>query len=389
MGRRIPFEEYYAIEDECKRFDARKTAFSVKRQKYGTDIFSYTKKVWDKMRAGVPGFSHPDISFKNAANTSDNHDGMGTGYYSWEPLGVSVKPDDVPRWEKPPEEHAKVVKKAAQYFGAVDVGFTKMDERWIYSHTSDGRPIVFEDVERGYITDEKVVIPESHKYVIAMTVPMEFNENSYAPTTIEVTSNMGYARMHVTAGTVAEFIRGLGWNAIPCGNDTALSVPIAIQAGLGHMGRNGRLITWENGPLVRICKIFTDMPLPQSPPAPSGIIEFCEACEKCAKLCPSQSIPFGPRTFDPINESNNPGALKWYCDEQSCFDYWHEVATGCSICFRGCSFTKKKGLSHDVVKWFIRNVPLLNPFFAWTDDLFGYGEMSDPRKYWDIPFKRS
>jgi epoxyqueuosine reductase len=389
MGRRIPFKEYYAIEDEYKRFDERKTAFSVKRQKYGTDTFSYTKKVWDKMRAGVPGFSHPDISFKNAANTSDNQDGMGTGYYSWESLGASVKPDDVPRWERTPEEHAKVVKKAAQYFGAVDVGFTKMDERWIYSHTSDGRPIVFEDVEHGYITDEKAVIPESHRYVIAMTIPMEFNENSYAPTTIEVTSNMGYARMHVTAGTVAEFIRGLGWNAIPCGNDTALSVPIAIQAGLGHMGRNGRLITWENGPLVRICKIFTDMPLPQSPPAPSGIIEFCEACEKCAKQCPSQSIPFGPRTRDPVNESNNPGALKWYCDEQSCFDYWHEVATGCSVCFRGCSFTKKKGLSHDIVKWFIRNVPILNPFFVWTDDLFGYGEMSDPRKYWDIPFRRS
>jgi len=129
MGRRIPFDEYYTIGDEYRRFDERKTAFSIKHQKYGSDTFSYTKKVWDKMRAGAPGFSHPDISFKNAANTSDNNDGMGTGYYSWEPLGVSVKPDDVPRWEKTPEEHAKVVKKAAQYFGAVDVGFTKMDER--------------------------------------------------------------------------------------------------------------------------------------------------------------------------------------------------------------------------------------------------------------------
>ena len=59
------------------------------------------------MRAGVPGFSHPDISFRNAAKTSDNHDGMGRGYCSWEPLGGSVKPGDVPRWEKTPEEHTK------------------------------------------------------------------------------------------------------------------------------------------------------------------------------------------------------------------------------------------------------------------------------------------
>ena len=68
-------------------------------------------------------------------------------------------------------------------------------------------------METGYINYEKIVIPESHKNVIVMTIPMEFNENSYAPTPLEVTSNMGYARMHVTAGTVAEFIRGLGWIA--------------------------------------------------------------------------------------------------------------------------------------------------------------------------------
>ncbi|MBM3292362.1 hypothetical protein FJY84_06750, partial [Candidatus Bathyarchaeota archaeon] len=103
MPKRIPFEEYYQIDDNIKRFDPSNTAFSVKRKTHGPDTFSYTKKVWDKMRVGMPGFSHPDISFKNAANTSDNHSGFATEYYSWFPLGVSVKPDDVPRWEVGPE----------------------------------------------------------------------------------------------------------------------------------------------------------------------------------------------------------------------------------------------------------------------------------------------
>ncbi len=389
MPKRIPFDENYPIKGDYKRFDARKTAFSKKREILGADTFAYTKKVWDKMREGVPGYSHPDISFKNAANTSDNHDGFNTGYYSWFPLGVSEKPEDVPRWEKSPEESAKVIRKAAQYYGALTVGFTKRDERWIYSHTSDGRPINIRDVEAPIINEKEVVIPESYKYAIVMTVPMEFIENSYAPTPIEVTSNMGYARMHVTTGTVAEFIRGLGWNAIPMGNDTALSVPMAAQAGLGHIARNGRLITWEKGPLVRICKIYTDMPLPQSPPAPSGIIEFCETCEKCARMCPSQSIPFGPRTYAPLNDSNNLGPLKWYCDEQSCFDQWHEVSTGCSVCFRACTFTKPPSLMHDFVQWTIQRTTLFNRFFAWADDLTGFGTLSDPRKYWDKPFKRS
>ena len=117
--------------------------------------------------------------------------------------------------------------------------------------------------------------------------------------------------------------------------------------------------------------------------------QFCMECEKCTKHCPSQSIPFGPRTYNPINKSNNSCVLKWYCYEQSCFDYWHEVATGCSICFRCCNFTKKKGLSHDSVKWFIRNIPVFNSFFVWADELLGYGKMSDPKEYWDIRFKRS
>ncbi len=389
MPKNKTFDEYYPIKGEYKRFDNRSTAFSVKRREMGEDTFAYTKKVWDKMRQGLPGYTHVDISFKNAANTSDNHDGFNTGYYSWFPLDVSVKPDDVPKWEVSPEEAAKVIRKAAQYYGALTVGYTKRDDRWIYSHTSDGRPINIKDVEKPIISEEEVVIPESYKYAIVMTVPMEFNENQYAPTPIEVTSNMGYARMHVLAGTVAEFIRGLGWNAIPMGNDTALSVPMAAQAGLGHIARNGRLITWEKGPLVRICKIYTDMPLPQSPLAKTGIIEFCEDCEKCSKMCPSQSIPYGPRTYEPLNESNNPGPLKWYCDEQSCFQHWHEVTTGCSVCFRTCMFTKPSGFLHELIMGIIKMTTLFNKFFVWTDDLSGYGKMGDPRTYWDKPFKRS
>jgi hypothetical protein len=42
-------------------------------------------------------------------------------------------------------------------------------------------------------------------------------------------------------------------------------------------------------------------------------------------------------------------------------------------------------LNHALAKWFIRNRSQLNRFLVWTDDLFGYGKMSDPRKCWDIP----
>jgi epoxyqueuosine reductase QueG len=168
------------------------------------------------------------------------------------------------------------------------------------------------------------------------------------------------------------------------GNDTALSVPIAAQAGLGHVGRHGRLITWERGPLVRILKVFTDLHLAPSPPAPRGIVEFCEICETCAESCPSGSVPRGPRTWEPRCSSNNPGALKWYCDEQACFDHWKVVRSGCGICLRVCAFTKGSGPHHNAIRWFIRNVPQLNRFWVFSDKLIGYGRMRDPRKYWSI-----
>jgi len=153
------------------------------------------------------------------------------------------------------------------------------------------------------------------------------------------------------------------------------------------MGRMGRLITWKYGPLVRICKVFTDLPLAPSPQAPGGIIEYCELCKKCAHHCPSKSVPDGPRTWEGHSEANNPGVLKWYCDEEACLRYWSEVGTGCSICFRVCSFTKPDKWHHRLVKWFIRTIPQLNGFWVWTDDLFGYGKMSDPLKYWDKPYE--
>ena len=392
MGSKMPkkktFDVTYPTNEKYHRFDQRKTSFQQKLRSTGS-LLDYNTDEYksNRIRKNVPGFGIVDYAFKQASGMYEGmpgeDGGMNDGYYSWTPLGVGRLPKGVSKWSGTPEKAAKIITKAAKYFGAVGVGFCPLDERWIYSHSNDGKEIVIEEAEAPYLTDKKAVIPKSHKWVIAMLVPMEYKENSYAPTAIEVTSNMGYSRMHILSGYVAEFIRALGYSAIPMGNDTALSVPIALQAGLGHMGRHGRLITWDHGPLVRICKIFTDLPLSQSQPAPSGIIEFCEVCGRCAKSCPVESITPGPRTWEGSNSSNNNGSYKWYNDEDKCLRYWNEVGSGCSICFRVCAFTKEKAPIHDFVKWILRHTSIFNRPFVFMDELMGYGKMPDPRKYWD------
>jgi ferredoxin len=308
------FDDIYPIKEDFKRFDSRNTAFN-RATKSGLKSYRDKNKKAERMKKQLPGFSLLDYSFNEAALTvaqaSDSGRGyMNSGFYSWSSLGVTKKPEEISKWEVSPYKAVQVLRKAGLYYGAVDIGFCKLDKRWIYSYSSDGKPIIFEDVEEAYETSEKAVIPESHKWIIVITVPMEFKEMMYAPAALNPVSNMGYSRMSIVAGSLAEFIRGLGYNAIPCGNDIGLSIPMAIQAGLGHVGRHGRLITWEHGPMVRICKILTNLPLESSLIAPEGVVQYCEVCKKCAEHCPSQSIPYGSRIYEGYSEANNPGALK-------------------------------------------------------------------------------
>jgi epoxyqueuosine reductase len=380
--RRRSFDELYPTQASYERYNP--VGKGVMSSEFGYQTEAGKEK---RIKQGLPGFSLLDYAFRDASYTANHtleggRSGMDREFYSWSPLGRARKPDGVPRWETSPEEASRVVTKAARFYGAVSVGFTEVDRRWFFSHTRDGREFVFEDVEEGYVTDEKAVVPNSHRWAVVMTVPMDYEETLYTPTAMVGTGGLAYSRMHVLAGTVAEFIRGLGWHAIPSGNDMTLNVPLALQAGLGHAGRMNRLITWERGPLVKICKVFTDMPLEPSPPANGGILEYCEVCKKCARSCPSGSIGEGPRNYD-APEAANPGSLRWWCDEMKCREYWDEVGTSCTICFRVCAFSKPPGVLHDAVKWFIRNVPQLNRLWVWSDDLLGYGGMKDPRRYWD------
>ena len=72
------------------------------------------------------------------------------------------------------------------------------------------------------------------------------------------------------------------------GNEYGLNIPLAIDAGLGELGRNGLLTTEQFGPRLRLCKVLTDLPSELDSPVDMGVQHFCETCERCAEACPKK-----------------------------------------------------------------------------------------------------
>ena len=264
------------------------------------------------------------------------------------------------------------LKRAAKFFGASLVGIAELDRTWLYSVNRKGNPYN---------------IPENIHHVVVMAVEMDFDGIMTSPAyPSSAASVLGYSKMAFIEIEISDFIRRLGYQAIPCGNDVGLSVPMAIDAGLGQYGRHGLLITKEYGPRVRIAKVLTDMPLiPDTPDLRfcDSVIKFCEVCMKCADHCPSQSISHAKeQSWKGETKSNNPGVKKWYVNVETCYDFWVENGGDCSNCIRSCPYNKPNNVLHKVVLLVTKYAPWLNRFVIKLDDLLGFGRQRDPGTVW-------
>lgn len=177
-----------------------------------------------------------------------------------------------------------------------------------------------------------------------MAVKMDSDEIITSPKfTACAETAFAYSQMTLCIACLSEFIRSLGYKAVPMGNDMALSIPLAIDAGLGELGRNGLLITPEYGPCVRICKIFTDLPLETDKPKKFGVADFCKKCKKCVDACEAKAIQIDDKpTFKTVCPSNNQGILRWAVNHDECYKFWIKNGGECSNCIAVCPFLNKK-----------------------------------------------
>lgn len=392
---RVTAAEMYQVQESYVRFNQKDHMGS--QMVWDAQVKAERDKLKVKKRQltekGRPGFEATAWSLDAAADSllslmdfsKNQADAPATAWQS------KVEPAPTGRPKTSPKEASQIVRKAAHLFGADQVGFAELDRRWVYSHYFDSEtkkdyPIKFSD-EPGYeqydhpicLEDGTRVIPKEMNNVVVLLHEWgkDVEGTEYAPTLLtEGLSTLAYARMAPTLWMLAEFIRGLGYNAIPAANDTALSIPLAVDAGLGQLGRHGLLINPKVGSRCRISKIFTDLPLEALGAVDSGITEFCNACLKCVPKCGTGAITTGNRGFEALDESNASGVLTWKVDAKKCMTFQIRVGSTCSTCVRTCAWTKPPRRRYAIPRFFIRNFRWrwLNKSWVWLDDRLGHGK---------------
>jgi epoxyqueuosine reductase len=210
-----------------------------------------------------------------------------------------------------PAAMAEQIKVEARRIGAGLVGITELTEDALY----DGDPM------------------PPYKYAISIGTPMNREKMAFVPQVRAATEVMRTYRIGSRiAIELAATIRSLGWTAQAYADgEDILQIPLAINAGLGQLGKHGSLISKEFGSNFRLAAVLTDLPLACDKPTDIGVDDLCLTCRRCTTDCPPEAI-FGDKQLV-------RGVKKWYVDFDKCIPYFAKTA-GCGICIEVCPWSE-------------------------------------------------
>ena len=339
-GARVVDKPTYArfLNNEIARFDQRNIVFS--RMIWDTEYIALAnnqpRRTWRESaeeladgRALRTGAIWVDDNVGSLAPKYGGFSGHVPGFgglYDWD--------DPVAAQKAPIAESAVMsqrVKDAARFYGADLVGITEINPLWVYSNY-----FVRETGESGPLE-----IP--YRYAVMIGLEMDFDGIRESPGWgASKATAMIYSKMGEVASKLAKYIRVLGYEAVPSGNDSTQNIPLAIDAGLGELGRLGLLLTPEFGARQRLCKVLTNLPLAPDKPVDFGMQRFCEWCMACAHACPAQAIPKGERSLERTSISNRPGILRWHVNVGNCYLFWRQNGgVDCSNCIAACPWSQQ------------------------------------------------
>ena len=211
-----------------------------------------------------------------------------------------------------PEELTQRIREAAERAGLSKLGFARFDPKYSFvEHRADhGDPTV-----------------------IVCLVEQDYEATQRAPSIrAERGAFRAYGDLLGGMTALAEAIQAMGYRARPQSiGAEMLSIPYAVEAGLGQLGLNGQLLTPEAGSRARIGLITSDAPVVYGEPVDYGIPTICDACQACVRRCPVGAIPSRRRPHN--------GVTKAKIKTERCFPTV-SAAHGCAICMKVCPVQK-------------------------------------------------
>jgi len=248
--------------------------------------------------------------------------------------GIVDGPPSPHRQELSAERATEKIKGFAHFLGADLVRIGPLNPAHIY--TNIGK--TWHDPGRKYGKP----ITLNHKSAISIAVGIDPSLIKTGPVLSMISAVMRvYTSLAIISTTLAGYIRALGYPARAhiISNYQVLCVPLAIDAGMGELGRHGVMLTKELGSCLKLTAITTDLPLLHDPPVDNGADEFCQDCKICAETCPGGAIPHGKKKIV-------RGVEKWVINPEACYKVWNETGTDCGVCVASCPWTKRRTFLH-------------------------------------------
>ncbi|MCL2475400.1 MAG: reductive dehalogenase, partial [Chloroflexi bacterium] len=317
--------------------------------------------------ANWPAEIQQGINRVNIAQAISAAGGSGS-FQSWVGLRSSetLRPQDFnyPRWQGTPEENLRTMRAVVRFLGGSDVGVTELDNETLkFMHTKRGtKDIVIEDVDDGYETATKVVIPRKCKYVLQWNARQPFESTRRQAGEYEDAAVYScYQRHPFAMAIIHEFIYALGYTCVSPYMSGYHTVPFAMMTGLGEHCRMGQpVLTPKYGVVHRAMWIFfTDLPMALTKPINFGGYKFCENCGICANSCPFDLMQKDKPSWEAIPGTNGRyGFLGYRTDSRTC--------PHCPVCHGKCPFNSNGDGSfvHDLVRNTSSLTSLFNGFFS-------------------------
>jgi reductive dehalogenase len=265
------------------------------------------------------------------------------------------------------QRNADSLKAVGYFLGADFVGICRAEPWMYYSHDDEhGAPLA-----------------AYHRYAVVMLIDQGFEtmEGASGDDWISASQSMrAYLRGAEIAGLMAAHCRRMGYSARSHSNahSEVIHNPAILMAGLGEVSRIGdTLLNPFIGPRCKSVVFTTDLPLAVDLPIDFGLQTFCDGCRKCARECPCNAIPFGPKVM--FN-----GYEIWKADVDKCTRYrvTNMKGSACGRCMKTCPWNRED--LYESEHWMRLSIahPEAAPHIAAMDDAAGAGKRNPAKRWW-------